>query len=66
MAASCKEADRYLRECPTPASHGTLLMIVAVLIKLDSPGSVFYKQERVGLNKRHFRVFKFRTMVEGR
>jgi exopolysaccharide biosynthesis polyprenyl glycosylphosphotransferase len=42
-----------------------LLMIVAVLIKLDSPGAVFYTQERVGLNKRHFRVFKFRTMVEG-
>lgn len=42
-----------------------LLMIVTVLIKLDSPGSVFYKQERVGLNKRRFRVFKFRTMVDG-
>ena len=42
-----------------------LLMIVAVLIKLDSPGPVLYTQERVGLNKRRFRLFKFRTMIEG-
>jgi exopolysaccharide biosynthesis polyprenyl glycosylphosphotransferase len=42
-----------------------LLMIVTVLIKLDSPGSAFYIQERVGLNKRRFQVFKFRTMIEG-
>lgn len=39
--------------------------IVALLIKLDSPGPVFFRQERVGLNKRRFRLFKFRTMVEG-
>lgn len=39
--------------------------IVALLIKLDSPGPVFFRQERVGLNKRYFRLFKFRTMVEG-
>jgi exopolysaccharide biosynthesis polyprenyl glycosylphosphotransferase len=39
--------------------------IVALLIKLDSPGPVFFRQERVGFNKRRFRLFKFRTMVEG-
>jgi exopolysaccharide biosynthesis polyprenyl glycosylphosphotransferase len=39
--------------------------IVVLLIKLDSPGPVFFRQERVGLNKRRFRLFKFRTMVEG-
>lgn len=39
--------------------------IVALLIKLDSAGPVFFRQERVGLNKRRFRLFKFRTMVEG-
>jgi exopolysaccharide biosynthesis polyprenyl glycosylphosphotransferase len=39
--------------------------IVALGIKLDSPGPVFFRQERVGLNKRRFRLFKFRTMVDG-
>jgi lipopolysaccharide/colanic/teichoic acid biosynthesis glycosyltransferase len=42
-----------------------LLSLVAVVIKLDSDGPVFFRQERVGLNGKHFRIFKFRTMVEG-
>lgn len=42
-----------------------LLLIVAILVKLDSPGPVFFVQDRVGLNKRRFRMCKFRTMVEG-
>jgi exopolysaccharide biosynthesis polyprenyl glycosylphosphotransferase len=42
-----------------------IFMIVAILIKLDSPGPVFFRQERVGLNKRRFRLIKFRTMIEG-
>ena len=40
-----------------------LFIIVVVLIKITSPGPVFFIQERVGLNKRHFRLYKFRTMV---
>jgi exopolysaccharide biosynthesis polyprenyl glycosylphosphotransferase len=39
-----------------------LLLIVAVLIKLTSRGPVFFMQERLGLNKRRFRIYKFRTM----
>ena len=35
---------------------------VAVAVKLDSPGPVFFVQQRVGLNKRRFPMFKFRTM----
>ena len=42
-----------------------LLLIVALLIKLDSTGPVFFRQERVGLEGRPFRIFKFRTMVSG-
>ena len=42
-----------------------LFVLVAVLIKLDSPGPVLFCQERIGLNKRRFRFLKFRTMVEG-
>lgn len=37
-------------------------LIIAVLIKAGSKGPVFYKQVRVGLNNRDFKIFKFRTM----
>jgi exopolysaccharide biosynthesis polyprenyl glycosylphosphotransferase len=40
-----------------------LFVLVAALIKLTSPGPVFFAQKRVGLNKRQFTMFKFRTMV---
>jgi exopolysaccharide biosynthesis polyprenyl glycosylphosphotransferase len=40
-----------------------LLFITALLIKLTSSGPVFFIQERVGLNKRRFPLYKFRTMV---
>ncbi len=40
-----------------------LFAVIAVLIKLDSPGSVFFVQERMGYNKRRFMMIKFRTMV---
>jgi len=39
-----------------------LLIIIAILIKMDSPGPVFYKQKRVGLNGKEFYIYKFRTM----
>lgn len=40
-----------------------IFIIVAILIKLDSPGPVFFVQERVGYNKRRFNIYKFRTMI---
>jgi exopolysaccharide biosynthesis polyprenyl glycosylphosphotransferase len=40
-----------------------LFLIVALLIKLSSPGPVFFSQERMGVNKRRFLIRKFRTMV---
>ncbi len=36
--------------------------LIAVAIKIDSKGPVFFKQKRVGLNKEHFEILKFRTM----
>ena len=39
------------------------MLVIAVLIKLDSPGPVFYRQERVTAYGKHFRIHKFRTMV---
>jgi len=39
-----------------------LLVLTAVLIKLESPGPIFYSQERVGLAGKSFMIFKFRSM----
>ena len=40
-----------------------VFLLTALLIKLTSPGPVFFIQKRLGLNKRHFGIYKFRTMV---
>ena len=37
-------------------------LAVAVAIKLDDPGPVFFRQKRVGIHKSHFNILKFRTM----
>ena len=39
-----------------------VMLIIAVWIKLDSPGPVFFRQRRVGAHKTHFNILKFRTM----
>lgn len=44
---------------------GPLLLILAIWIKLDSKGPVFYRQVRVGRHNRDFRIFKFRSMRVG-
>lgn len=40
-----------------------VFLLVAVAIKVSSPGSVFFRQERLGRHNTRFRIFKFRTMV---
>ncbi len=39
-----------------------LYIILAILVKLTSKGPIFFKQERIGKNKKHFKILKFRTM----
>lgn len=41
-----------------------ILLLLALAIKLDSPGPVFYRQVRVGRYNRDFEIYKFRTMVQ--
>lgn len=38
------------------------MILIAIVIKIDSPGPVFFKQQRVGKNKKNFKIWKFRTM----
>jgi Undecaprenyl-phosphate glucose phosphotransferase len=62
--------DRILKRAFDIVGAATLLVaavplfaLIAVLIKLDSRGPVFFRQRRQGFNHREFRVIKFRTMV---
>jgi lipopolysaccharide/colanic/teichoic acid biosynthesis glycosyltransferase len=41
------------------------LAVIAIIIKIDSPGPIFFRQERVGLRGRPFRIFKYRSMRVG-
>ncbi|MES2339658.1 MAG: sugar transferase [Pseudomonadota bacterium] len=43
-----------------------LLVVVAIWIKLDSPGPVLFHQTRIGRGNRHFRILKFRSMADER
>ncbi len=40
-----------------------LFLVIAVVVKLTSPGTVFFRQERMGLDGRRFHMIKFRTMI---
>ncbi|MGD9579390.1 MAG: sugar transferase [Syntrophorhabdus sp.] len=39
-----------------------ILLILCLAIRIDTPGPIFFKQKRVGINKSHFNILKFRTM----
>lgn len=41
-----------------------IILIIAIMIKIDSKGPVFYRQERITTYGKIFRIFKFRTMVQ--
>ena len=41
----------------------SVFLVTAILVRWTSPGPAFFGQTRVGLNKRQFRMFKFRTMT---
>ncbi|MEY4573833.1 MAG: hypothetical protein RLZ10_3139 [Bacteroidota bacterium] len=41
-----------------------IYLVSAILVKISSPGKIFYLQERIGLNGKPFKIIKFRTMYE--
>jgi len=50
---------------PLLVALAPVFALVALMVRFDSPGPIFFSQERVGLNKRRFRMHKFRTMEAG-
>ncbi len=43
---------------------GPVIFLIAILVRLNSPGPAFFRQQRYGLNKRIFTIWKFRTMFQ--
>jgi len=55
----------FILSCVCMIALSPVMALIALAIKLDSPGPVFYRQERVGKNGRTFTLLKFRSMRDG-
>lgn len=60
--AFCKRAMDIVGSLALIVLTSPLMLVCAVGVKLSSPGPVIFKQERVGLGKKHFYMYKFRSM----
>jgi Undecaprenyl-phosphate glucose phosphotransferase len=62
LAGAIKAAEDYLLALIALAIAAVPMALIALAIRLDSPGPVLFRQRRTGFNNRDFHVFKFRTM----
>jgi exopolysaccharide biosynthesis polyprenyl glycosylphosphotransferase len=62
LSMVCKRTVDFVVAVAGPALLIPLFCLLAVLIKIDSPGPVFYRQMRVGLRGRPYMIWKFRSM----
>lgn len=59
-----KRCIDFLLTLPCLLAGSVLMGLIALLIKLDSPGPVFFKHRRVGKNRKPLTIYKFRTMIQ--
>ncbi len=64
-SSALKRAFDLAGAVPLTLLLSPVMLICAVLIKVDTRGPVFFRQTRVGRDGHHFSIFKFRTMVDG-
>jgi len=64
-SAAVKRSFDLVTAVPLVLAASPVMLVAAVLIKLDTPGQVFFRQIRVGRGRERFWMFKLRTMVEG-
>ncbi|MBU3593267.1 exopolysaccharide biosynthesis polyprenyl glycosylphosphotransferase [Polynucleobacter sp. 71A-WALBACH] len=60
--AFIKLIEDYLISCVILILLSPAMLVIAILVKLNSPGPIFYRQKRIGLNGREFEMLKFRSM----
>jgi len=65
-SAALKTVEDYVLAGVALVLISPLLAIIAVAIKIDSPGPVFFMQERLGFNNKPFAIYKFRSMYHQR
>ncbi len=63
--SSCKRLIDITGATTALILFAPLMLLIAALIRITSPGGALFVQERIGLHKQRFRMFKFRTMVSG-
>ncbi len=63
VALAMKRAVDFIGSSLLLAALSPLFLLVAIIIKLDSKGPIFFFQERAGRNQRRFKMVKFRSMV---
>lgn len=66
---SLNKSDKFVKRCVDIIGGllgliitSPLMLVTAIAIKIDDPGPVIFKQKRVGMNGRHFNMYKFRSM----
>ncbi len=64
-SAAAKRAADIVLSATALVLLAPFLLLIALAIRLDSPGAVLFRQQRVGRFGRHFQILKFRTMLAG-
>jgi exopolysaccharide biosynthesis polyprenyl glycosylphosphotransferase len=62
LGGATKRVLDFLGACAALVIFGPLMLVVALLVRMSSPGPVIFKQRRVSLGGEEFNIYKFRTM----